>query len=86
MPSSHHFHATAQLSEALRHKPDGRRFDFRCQLIFSDFPKPSSRIMALGTTVPTTEMSTRNVLAGKARPARKANNLTPICEPTVYKI
>jgi hypothetical protein len=30
-----------------------------------------------------TEMSIRNILGGKARPARKADNLTAICEPIV---
>jgi hypothetical protein len=38
--------------------------------------------MALGSTQPLTEMSTRNV-PGKGQPARKADNLTVICEPTV---
>jgi hypothetical protein len=39
-----------------------------------------SRTMALGSTQPLTEMSTRNLLRGKWRPARKADNLTAICE------
>jgi hypothetical protein len=39
--------------------------------------------MALGSTQPLTEMSTRKLLGGKGRPARKADNLTPICEATV---
>ena len=43
----------AQLVEALRYKPEGRGFDSRwC---------PSGRSMALGSTQPPTEMSTRNV-------------------------
>jgi hypothetical protein len=29
-------------------------------------------------------MSTRNLPGDKGRPARKADNLTAICEPTVY--
>jgi hypothetical protein len=37
--------------------------------------------MALGSTHPLTEMSTRNLRRGKGRPARKADNLTAICEP-----
>jgi hypothetical protein len=41
--------------------------------------------MALGSTQPLTEMSTRNLPGGNGRPARKADNLTAICEPTVYK-
>jgi hypothetical protein len=39
--------------------------------------------MALGSTQPLTAMSTRNIPGGKGRPARKADNLTAICEPTV---
>jgi hypothetical protein len=39
--------------------------------------------MALGSTQPVTEMSTRNLPRGKGRPARKADNLTNICEPIV---
>jgi hypothetical protein len=41
--------------------------------------------MALGSTQPLTEMNTRNLPEGKGRPARKADNLTDICEPIVYK-
>jgi hypothetical protein len=32
--------------------------------------------MALGSTQPLTEMSTRNLPGGKGRPARKADNLS----------
>jgi hypothetical protein len=42
--------------------------------------------MALGSTQPLTEMSTRNLPTGKGRPARKANNLTAICKQSVYKM
>jgi hypothetical protein len=42
--------------------------------------------MALGSTQPLTEVNTRNFSGGKWRPARKADNLTAICEPTVYKM
>jgi hypothetical protein len=41
--------------------------------------------MVLGWTQPLTEMSTRNLPGGKGRPARKAENLTAICEPIVQK-
>jgi hypothetical protein len=34
--------------------------------------------MALGSTQPLTEMSTRNPPEGKRRPARKADNLTAV--------
>jgi hypothetical protein len=39
--------------------------------------------MALGSTQPLTEMSTRKIPGGNGRPARKDDNLTAICEPTV---
>jgi hypothetical protein len=42
--------------------------------------------MALGSTQPLTEMSTRNLPEGKERPARKADNLTAIYEPIVWKM
>jgi hypothetical protein len=41
--------------------------------------------MALGSTQPLREMSTRNIPGGEGRPAHKADKLTAICEPTVYK-
>jgi hypothetical protein len=41
--------------------------------------------MALGSTQPPTEMSTRNLPVGKGRPARETDNLTAICEPIVQK-
>jgi hypothetical protein len=50
---------------------------------FFNLPNPSSRTMALGSTQPLTEMSTRNIPGGEGRPARKADNLTAICEPIV---
>jgi hypothetical protein len=37
--------------------------------------------MALGSTQPLTEISTRNLLGGKGQPARKADKLTAISEP-----
>jgi hypothetical protein len=48
-----------------------------------EFFHASSRNMALWSTQPLTEMSTRNLPGGKKRPARKADNLTAICEPIV---
>jgi hypothetical protein len=42
--------------------------------------------MALGLTQPLTEMSTRKIPGGKGRRVRKADNLTAICEPIVYKM
>jgi hypothetical protein len=41
--------------------------------------------MALGSIQPLTEMRTWHAPGGKGRPAPKADNLTAICEPTVYK-
>jgi hypothetical protein len=41
--------------------------------------------MALRSTQPLTEMSTRNFPESKKRPARKADNLTAICKPNVWK-
>jgi hypothetical protein len=45
--------------------------------------KISLHTMALGSTQTLTEMSTRNLLGGKGRPARKPGNIIAICEPTV---
>jgi hypothetical protein len=42
--------------------------------------------MVLGSFQPLTEMSTRNIPRSKGRPARKADNLTAVCEPIVYKM
>jgi hypothetical protein len=52
-------------------------------LDFFSLPNPSSHTMALGSTQPLTEMSTRNLPGGKGRSARKADNLSAICEPSV---
>jgi hypothetical protein len=43
-----------------------------------DLPYPFSRTMALGSTQPLTEMSTRNIPGDKGRPVRKVDNLTAI--------
>jgi hypothetical protein len=40
----------------------------------------------LGLTQPLTEISTRNLPEDKELLARKADNLTAICEPIVYKM
>jgi hypothetical protein len=42
--------------------------------------------MALGSTQHLAEMSKRNILGGKGRPARKADNLAVIYEPIVWKM
>jgi hypothetical protein len=53
---------------------------------FFNWTNPSSRTMVLRSTQPLTEMSNRNLPGSKRRPAHKADNLTAICEPTVYKM
>jgi hypothetical protein len=47
---------------------------------FFNLPNPSSCTMALGSTQPVTEMSTRNLPGGKERTGHKADNLTAVCE------
>jgi hypothetical protein len=42
--------------------------------------------MALGSTQPLTEMSTKNLPGGNGLTACKADNLTAVCEPTVCKM
>jgi hypothetical protein len=50
---------------------------------FFNCPIPSSHSMALGSTQPLIEMSTRNLPGGRGRPEREADNLTAICEQIV---
>jgi hypothetical protein len=50
---------------------------------FFNLPNPSSRTVALGSTQPLTEISTVTLSGNKRRLARKADNLTAICEPIV---
>jgi hypothetical protein len=52
-------------------------------LEFFNLLNPSSRTMALESTPPLTEISTRNLPVGKGLPTRKADKLTVICEPNV---
>jgi hypothetical protein len=47
-------------------------------LDFLNLLNPCSRTMTLGSTQPLTQMSTRNLLGGKGRPAHKADNLTAV--------
>jgi hypothetical protein len=53
---------------------------------FFNWPNPSSRTVAMGSTQPLTVMSTRNLLGEKGQPESKIYNLTAICEPTVYNM
>jgi hypothetical protein len=57
------------------------RFPMTSLDFYSDPILPGA--MALGSTQPLTEMSSRNLPGGKGRPGRKADNLTAICELTV---
>jgi hypothetical protein len=51
---------------------------------FFNLPNPSSRSMALGSTQPLWQKWVQGIFLGdKGRPARKADNLTAICEPIV---
>jgi hypothetical protein len=50
---------------------------------FFNWPNPSSCTMALDSTQPLKEMSTRNLPGGKNRPVSRADNLSAICEPNV---
>jgi hypothetical protein len=50
-------------------------------LDFFNLPSPSSRTVALESTQPLTVMNIRSLPRGKGRAARKADNLTAICEP-----
>jgi hypothetical protein len=52
-------HTVAQLVEALCYKPEGRGFESD-QVYFLNLPNLSSRTIALGSTQPPTEMTTRN--------------------------
>jgi hypothetical protein len=53
---------------------------------FFNWPNPYSSTMALGSTQFLTEIGTKILPEGKRWPARKADNLTAICESTVYKM
>jgi hypothetical protein len=55
------------------------------ELDFFNLSNISSRAMALWSTQPLTEMTTRNFPGGKKRPARRADNLAAIYEPNVSK-
>jgi hypothetical protein len=60
------------------HDLDSYLFDSRIT-----WPSPSSHTTDRESTQSLTERSTRNLLGGKGRSARKDENLTAICEPTV---
>jgi hypothetical protein len=49
-------------------------------IVFFNLPNPFSHTTALGSTQPLTELIARNLPVSKGQPARKADNLTAICE------
>jgi hypothetical protein len=53
---------------------------------FSSWHNRFNYTIALWSTQPLKEMSTRNLPGSKGRQARKSDNLTAICEPIVYKM
>jgi hypothetical protein len=53
------------------------------EMVFLNLLNPLSRTMALGSTQPLTEMSTRNLPRSKKRLARRADNIADIYEPNV---
>jgi hypothetical protein len=65
-----------------------RRSRFRFPMRSFDFQLnyPFSCTMVLESTQPLTQMSTRKLLGGKGRAARKTDNLIVICEPIAYKM
>jgi hypothetical protein len=80
-------HAVAWLVKALCYQPEGRGFNSRwSHWILFNLSNPSSCTMATGSTQPLAEMSTRKLPWGKGRPGRKADNLTAVCEPIVWKM
>jgi hypothetical protein len=60
--------------------PDEVDFFFPIYLILP------ANLWPMRSTQALTQMRTRNLSGGKGRPARKADNLSGICEPTVQKM
>jgi hypothetical protein len=71
-------HVVAQLVETQFCKLEGHVSN-PDEVNFFNLPNPSSCTIALGSTQPLTEMSTRNLLGGKGQQTRKAD-MTDICE------
>ena len=66
--------------KVLCYKSEGDWFDpSRCQWIFHWHKNPCDRTMALGSTQPLTEMSTRRISWGLRRPVLKVDNLPQSC-------
>jgi hypothetical protein len=82
---SYYFRKGQAVASWLRHYTTSRKIADSSQdeVDFFNLSNPSSRIMVLGWTQRLSEMNTRNLLGGGGeewRPARKADNLTAICE------
>jgi hypothetical protein len=72
--------AVAQLVEALCYKPEGRGFGFlRGNLILQ--PHYGFRV-----DLNPNRDEYQEIFWGNRRPTHKTDNLTPICEPFVYKV
>jgi hypothetical protein len=61
----------------------GRMMNHLMYVGFFNWPNRSTHTMALGSTQPLTEMSTRNLPGGKGFSVHEADSLTAICEPIV---
>jgi hypothetical protein len=79
--SSSRGHAAAHLVQEPRYMLDGRGFD--SDTSFLNSPNPFNGTMALGSTQAVTKIGTWSLPGARGRPARKAINLTVICEPIV---
>jgi hypothetical protein len=64
-------------------KPETSRLRFSIKSFDSQLLNPSSRTVALGSTHPLIEMSTRNLPWVIGSLAWNANNLTVVCKPIV---
>jgi hypothetical protein len=51
-----------------------------------NWPNLSSRNIALASTFPLTEMTTKNLSGGKKRTTHRTHNLAAICESNVWKM
>jgi hypothetical protein len=58
-------------------------FVSRCRCFYFNLATPPISPLALGLTQSLTEVSSKNLPAGKSLPARKADNHTAICESIV---